>query len=240
MVALMLVSSVGIASQARADDIYGSHSMINFNEAKPSTSFMEVRDPHLTPLEDMKEGAILIDEALLDDIGGSIQIEKTAFGYESVEHSGNYGSRNLQGSVGDVHNVAKVLLKATTGAKTLANDAKYLGGRRKLQESPLMPESDLASGEIDIPASLRDDIYNGDMSFDKNIEIKGASNGGGGGNRRSMMAHCVSDDKKQERDCFHKQKRDEARTRRKKGYSHSGQEHKARKFAHALKKHLGR
>merc|ERR1712019_74488 len=90
-------------------------------------------------LEDIKEGAIPIGEALLDDIGGGIQLEKE-FGYDDVDHSllddieehpDNYG-RKLQASAGPF-NVAKILLKATTGAKDLAHDANDLiaiGGRR--------------------------------------------------------------------------------------------------------------
>ena len=138
VVALMLLSSVGMASQVKADDIYGSHGLAAWDDAKTDPHFSDVHDAHLTPLEDIKEGAIPIGEALLDDIGGGIQLEKE-FDYDDVDHSllddieehpDNYG-RKLQASAGPF-NVAKILLKATTGAKDLAHDANDLigiGGR---------------------------------------------------------------------------------------------------------------
>ena len=153
----MLLSSVGMASQVKADDIYGSHGLAAWDDAKTDPHFSDVHDAHLTPLEDIKEGAIPIGEALLDDIGGGIQVEKE-FDYDDVDHSllddieehpDNYGrklqmpstsgpfesdeivGRKLQASAGPF-NVAKILLKATTGAKDLAHDANDLiaiGGR---------------------------------------------------------------------------------------------------------------
>merc|ERR1712078_341482 len=162
VVALMLLSSVGMASQVKADDIYGSHGLAAWDDAKTDPHFSDVHDAHLTPLEDIKEGAIPIGEALLDDIGGGIQVEKE-FDYDDVDHSllddieehpDNYGrklqmpstsgpfesdeivGRKLQASAGPF-NVAKILLKATTGAKDLAHDANDLIGigGRKLQAS---------------------------------------------------------------------------------------------------------
>merc|ERR1719396_103255 len=128
----MLLSSVGMASQVKADDIYGSHGLAAWDDAKTDPHFSDVHDAHLTPLEDIKEGAIPIGEALLDDI---------------EEHPDNYG-RKLQASAGPF-NVAKILLKATTGAKDLAHDANDLisiGGRRLAAVKPL-PIDEYALGK---------------------------------------------------------------------------------------------
>merc|ERR1711937_56705 len=84
VVALMLLSSVGMASQVKADDIYGSHGLAAWDDAKTDPHFSDVHDAQLTPIEDIKEGAIPIGEALLDDIGGGIQVEKE-FGYDDVD-----------------------------------------------------------------------------------------------------------------------------------------------------------
>merc|ERR1712188_277488 len=97
----------------------------------------------ITPFQDVEGGLAGVGQDLVSEFGGGIQVESRFDDQGLLEGTvseedfldSSAGGRNLQADFGDAANVAKDILKITTGIKTIGQDVadapKY--GRRNLQ-----------------------------------------------------------------------------------------------------------
>merc|ERR1719188_1378586 len=97
----------------------------------------------ITPFQDVEGGLAGVGKDLVSEFGGGIQVESRFDDQGLLEGTvseedfldSSAGGRNLQADFGDAANVAKDILKITTGIKTISQDVadapKY--GRRNLQ-----------------------------------------------------------------------------------------------------------
>merc|ERR1711981_492229 len=97
----------------------------------------------ITPFQDVEGGLAGVGQDLVSEFGGGIQVESRFDDQGLLEGTvseedfldSSAGGRNLQADFGDAANVAKDILKITTGIKTIGQDIadapKY--GRRNLQ-----------------------------------------------------------------------------------------------------------